>query len=94
MNRQMKRMQDSTERRDTKSQKSARQKAVQQASERKRVGTRQFIREVIAEMRKVLWPTRKEVVNSTIIVLVTVVVLTGYVFGLDQLFTRFVFDLF
>ena len=30
-----------------------------------------------AEMRKVAWPTRKEVINSTIIVLIAVVVMTA-----------------
>ena len=39
-----------------------------------RTGFRQFLREVRAELRKVVWPTREEVRNYSIIVLITVVV--------------------
>jgi len=94
MNRQQKRMQASEERREAKSKKDSRQKATSAAVERKRIGVRQFVREVIAEMRKVLWPTRKEVVNSTVIVIVTVVIVTGVVFALDWVFTKFVYNLY
>ena len=44
-----------------------------------RTGPAQFIREVRGELRKVAWPTRPEVINYSIIVLVTVVLLTAYV---------------
>jgi preprotein translocase subunit SecE len=54
----------------------------------------QFVREVRAELRKVAWPTRSEVVNYSIIVLVAVVVLTALIAGLDFLFSNFVLDLF
>ena len=39
---------------------------------KKRVGPRQYLREVRAELKKVAWPTRKEVINSTIVVLIAV----------------------
>ncbi|MBI4260001.1 MAG: preprotein translocase subunit SecE [Actinobacteria bacterium] len=61
---------------------------------RKRVGARQFLKEVRAELRKVNWPTRKELVSYTIVVLVSVVVLTSFVFGLDYLFSRAILRLF
>jgi preprotein translocase subunit SecE len=51
-----------------------------------RVGPVQFIREVRGELRKVAWPTRDEVVNYSIVVLVTVVLLTALIFGLDYVF--------
>ena len=51
-----------------------------------RVGPVQFIREVRGELRKVAWPTRPEVVKYSIVVLVTVVLLTGLIFGLDFVF--------
>jgi preprotein translocase subunit SecE len=54
----------------------------------------QYTREVRAELRKVAWPTRAEVVNYTIVVLVTVVVLTALIFGLDYVFAKFVLFLF
>ena len=48
-----------------------------------RTGPIQFTREVRGELRKVAWPTRAEVVNYSIIVLVAVVLLTAYVAALD-----------
>ena len=65
-----------------------------QPEQRKRTGIRQFLKEVRQELKKVLWPTRRELVTYTIVVLVTVVVLTTYVFGLDVVFSKFVLDVF
>jgi preprotein translocase subunit SecE len=59
---------------------------------KKRTGAIQFLKEVRSELRQVQWPTRRELVSYTIVVLVTVTVLTSFVFGLDSLFTRLVFD--
>jgi preprotein translocase subunit SecE len=59
---------------------------------RKRTGVRQFLREVRQELRKVDWPTRKELVTYTVVVLVTITVLTAYVFGLDSVFSRLIFS--
>ncbi|HEU4528221.1 MAG TPA: preprotein translocase subunit SecE [Actinomycetota bacterium] len=64
------------------------------AEQHKRTGIRQFLKEVRQELKKVLWPTRRELVTYTIVVLVTVVVLTTYVFGLDVVFSKFVLDVF
>jgi preprotein translocase subunit SecE len=55
---------------------------------RQRTSARQFLREVRGELRKVDWPTRRELVTSTIVVLVTVTVLTSIVFGLDLAFSK------
>ena len=52
----------------------------------KRVTPLQYIREVRDEMRKVAWPKWPEIRRFSIIVLITVVLYTGYVFGLDSLF--------
>ena len=51
-----------------------------------RVGVVQYLREVRDEMRKVAWPKWPEVRRFSIIVLITVTLYTGYVFGLDSLF--------
>jgi len=59
-----------------------------------RVGPRQFLREVRAELRKVAWPSRDETVNYSIVVLVTIVVLGVMIYGLDWLFSTFVLELF
>ena len=61
---------------------------------RKRTGARQFLKEVRQELKKVLWPTRQELVTYTIVVLVTVIVMTSYVFGLDVVFSRLVLNVF
>lgn len=42
-----------------------------------------FYRQVVAELRKVLWPTRHELTTYTIVVMVFVVIMVGIVFGLD-----------
>lgn len=42
-----------------------------------------FYRQSVAELRKVIWPVRKEVVTYTAVVLVFVLALVGIVTGLD-----------
>ena len=53
----------------------------------------EYVREVRAELRKVAWPTKSEVINYTIVVLVTVLLLTGFVFALDYVFGELIFNL-
>lgn len=45
-----------------------------------------FLKQVIAELRKVVTPTRKELFSYTGVVLVFVVIMMALVYGLDQLF--------
>jgi preprotein translocase subunit SecE len=59
-----------------------------------RVTPSEFFRQVRAELRKVAWPTRAEVVNYSIIVFVTLIILTALIFGLDWAFGKIVFWLF
>ena len=47
---------------------------------------RHFWKDFKAELKKVIWPTRSQVVNNTIIVLVIVVIITAIVFVLDLAF--------
>jgi preprotein translocase subunit SecE len=58
-----------------------RRSAQQQSRERTSPGT--FFSEVRGELRKVAWPTRQEVINSTIVVLICIVVMTALIFGFD-----------
>ena len=60
----------------------------------KRTSAPQFLREVRGELRKVAWPTRGEVVNYSIIVLVAIVLLTAYVAFLDYGFGDVLLKLF
>ena len=52
-----------------------------------------FIRESRAELKKVEWPAKQEVVNSTIIVLVSLLVVSLLLGGMD-LFLTLVIRLF
>jgi preprotein translocase subunit SecE len=56
-------------------------------------GTR-FGREVAAEMRKVIWPTRSELVTYTSVVLVFVTIMVGLVFVMDYVFGQGVLAVF
>ncbi|KXO89345.1 preprotein translocase subunit SecE [Tsukamurella pseudospumae] len=47
-----------------------------------------YIRQVVAELRKVIWPTRSQMVNYTIIVLLFVVILTAMISLLDLGFAK------
>jgi preprotein translocase subunit SecE len=62
--------------------------------QREKIGPREYLSEVKGELRKVAWPTRKEVVNSTIVVLIAVVVMTALIFGFDYVSSKFVLFLF
>ena len=99
MNREMKRAQAKAERqqkaagldRRSAPQQTTKRAAVQE--KRKRAGVRQFLREVRLELKKVDWPTRKELITYTVVVLVTITVLTSFVFAIDWVFAKLIFNL-
>ena len=47
-----------------------------------------FVREVVAELRKVIWPTRKELLTYTAVVVVFVALMLSIVAGLDWVFAK------
>ena len=53
-----------------------------------------FISEVIAELRKVSWPTRTQLVQSTAVVLVVVAIVAAYLAVLDSIFSRMIDAIF
>lgn len=55
---------------------------------KKRTTPMQFLREVRAELKKVAWPTRTELIQSTIMVLVILLALTGIIYVLDLVFAQ------
>ena len=59
-----------------------------------RTGPTQFAREVRGEQRKVAWPSRTEVLNYSVVVLLAIVVLTALVAGLDYVLGEAVLKLF
>lgn len=54
----------------------------------------QFLREVIAELKKVTTPTRKELFNYVVIVLIFVALMILLIFGLDYFFGQAAFWVF
>ncbi|MBU6347919.1 MAG: preprotein translocase subunit SecE [Actinomycetales bacterium] len=53
-----------------------------------------FIRQVVAELKKVVWPTREQLVTYTIVVIVFVTVLALVVSAMDLGFTKAVLKIF
>ena len=53
-----------------------------------------FYRQVIAELRKVIWPTRKELVTYTSVVIVFVLIVMAYVSVLDFAFGQAIIAIF
>ena len=46
-----------------------------------------FFESVGAEFKKVSWPTQKELVDNTIIVVVFSIIISVFIFGVDQLYS-------
>ncbi|MFA5668597.1 MAG: preprotein translocase subunit SecE [Balneolaceae bacterium] len=42
---------------------------------------------VVAEFKKVSWPTQKELIDNTIIVIVFSIILSVFIFGVDQVYS-------
>ena len=53
-------------------------------------GLMKFLRDVRVEMGKVTWPTRKDLAQSTLVVLVAVGIAAVYTFALDEVFAQVV----
>ncbi len=53
-----------------------------------------FYRQVVAELRKVVWPTQQQLVTYLVVVMVFVIVMIAYVSVLDLGFGKAVFALF
>jgi preprotein translocase subunit SecE len=49
-----------------------------------------FISQILDELRKVVRPTKHELVTYTSVVIVFVSIVMGYVWGLDQLFVKLI----
>ena len=50
-----------------------------------------FLRQVMAELRKVIWPTRRELRTYTIVAMMFILVMVVIVTSLDYAFTKLVF---
>ncbi len=61
---------------------------------RQRRNLRRFLREVVAELRKVIWPGRRELITYTTVVIIFVAFMVALVAGLDVLFAQGVLAVF
>ncbi len=50
----------------------------------------QFIKEARTELRKVTWPNRKQLIGSTVVVIITVLFVAIYLGLIDLLFSNIV----
>ena len=89
MNRELRRLQEKEEKRA----RERRAGQVQARRRRQRVGFRQFLSEVRTELKRVAWPSRREVTTFTMVTLVTSGFVTLYTFGLDLSLKRAVLEL-
>ena len=61
---------------------------------RERTSPVTFYRQVVAELRKVVWPSQQQLVTYFIVVMVFVLVMIGVVSALDLAFGKAVFAVF
>lgn len=64
------------------------------ARDRERTSPGQFMREVRQELKKVAWPTRSEVLNYTVVVLVATAFLIAITFAFDYVFGELVIRIY
>ncbi len=67
---------------------------VTRAGESKRTSPTTFYRQVVAELRKVVWPTQQQLITYFIVVMVFVVVIMTIVSLLDLVLGKAMFALF
>jgi preprotein translocase subunit SecE len=84
MNRELRRLQEKEEKR----QRDRRAGGQARRPKRERVGFRQFFSEVRTELKRVAWPSRREVAMFTTVTLITSGFVTLYVFGMDVAFKQ------
>jgi preprotein translocase subunit SecE len=58
------------------------------------LATREFFRDVTSEMKKVTWPTRNEVVGTTVVVILSTLVFALFLWGCDVVFYKAIDFLF
>ena len=53
---------------------------------------RRFCADTVAELRRCSWPTRQQLLESTLLVVVSMVILACFVYGVDEI-ARWLIDL-
>lgn len=97
MNRDFRRERERQKRRDAdrrQNESAADAEAFAESKKRQRTNVPAFFREVRSELRRVHWPSRKELASYSLVVFVFVMVLGAYIFGIDQVFAAFILQIF
>lgn len=58
------------------------------AQKKSLAGAGKFFKEMRFELKKVAWPTRQQVVTSTIVVIIAVTLITLFIGGMDYLLAK------
>lgn len=74
--------------------KSAKRKDAKAGRESIFVRAIRFIRETVGELRKVIWPTRKDLITYTIVTVIFVTILVSFVWSLDYGLAKIIITLF
>ena len=92
VNRELRRVQEKSQAPGQKQRQMAQRKkaAEKKKAERKGIWKTivQFFKDVRIEMKKVIWPSRQEVINYTLVVLITVTIVATFILVLDLILSR------
>lgn len=53
-----------------------------------------FFEDVVKEMKKVTWPTKAELMESTKVVIVVCIILAGFTYGIDMIINQVIKGIF
>lgn len=93
MNREFKREVDRQRRREEEPERRSEVESLQ-PTRRQRTGTRQFLKEVRGELKRVAWPSRKEIASYSVVVIVSVSLITAFIFAIDFAFGQLILRIF
>jgi preprotein translocase subunit SecE len=55
---------------------------------------KKFVNEVVAEMKKVSWPSKEQLRESTVVVIVVTGIITAFTFVVDEIMTLVIKSIF
>ncbi|MGN1134555.1 MAG: preprotein translocase subunit SecE [Oscillospiraceae bacterium] len=68
---------------DKKTESKTKKSAAAAQPKKKKGGVKKYFRDLKSEIKKVVWPSRKQVINNTGVVLVTVIIMGLFLAGID-----------
>jgi preprotein translocase subunit SecE len=92
VNRELRRVQEKSKAPGAKQKQMAQRKKVAEKKKAERKGVWKtittFFKDVRIEMKKVIWPSRQEVINYTLVVLITVTIVATFILVLDLILSK------